>query len=366
MTDAPNQEPDRSRLVCLPLDDKLDAIQRIYIRHPDIDHAWKVLKYNILHSVRRSEAPAGYIIGHSRCGKSETAKRWIYQTCGRRPVPGEPYQLISGNGKTIVYADLTNGSTPLIATTEILKKLFADITIKQLSETTAAARLIKQFEWHGVDQFIIDEGQMMFVNKGAAGISKFASWIVSIENARMFGTVILGDTRLKKIFAQVDAVQKRKKGFASLKPFSFASPYDEAFFESFVVEFERMLPFLRTPITNGTGRCTPLMLLMIYFATRGTPGLLALLCEQAAVEADDRLGGGNVESLEMEDFVAAFDFLSKNDDLMKGVNPFAVDDRRAIPSFHLTPPETEDDSQADAQKAPRPRSKAGGRILAKS
>jgi hypothetical protein len=62
MTDALNQEPDMSRLVCSPLNDKLDALQRIYI---------------LQHSVRPSEAPAGYIIGHSRCGKSETAKRWI-------------------------------------------------------------------------------------------------------------------------------------------------------------------------------------------------------------------------------------------------------------------------------------------------
>jgi hypothetical protein len=366
MTNGLNQNPDKSHLICLPLDDKLDAIQRIYIRHADIDHAWKVLKYNLLHSVRRSEASCGYIIGHSRCGKSETAKRWIYQNCGRRPEKGEPYQLIEGNGKRIVYADLTNGSTPFIATCQILKKLFNDITIKTLSESTAAGRLIEQFRLSKIDQFIIDEGQKMFVKKGPGAISKFASWLVTLENARLFGTVVLGDTRLKDLFPEDDALNERKTGLASLRPFPFATSIDEEDYEGFVVEFERMLPFLKTPITNGTGRCTPLMLLMIYFATRGTPGALSKLCEIATVEADERLGGKNVESLEMADFVAAFDFLLKNDPRMNKVNPFRVDDRRKIPTFPLTPPETEDDFEADAQKARRPRSKVGGRILAKS
>jgi hypothetical protein len=372
MTNALHQQPDKSRLICLPLNDKLDAIQRIYIRHPDIDHAWKVLKYNLLHSVRRSEAACGYIVGHSRCGKSETAKRWIYQTCGRRPEAGkpgkpyQPYQLIEGNGKTIVYADLTNGSTPFIATCQMLKKLFNDITTTTLSETTAAARLIEQFRLAKVDQFIIDEGQKMFVKKGAAAITKFASWLVTIENARLFGTVVMGDMRLKDLFPQDDAINERKTGLALLRPFPFATPSDEEDYEGFVVEFERMLPFNKTPITNGTGRCTPLMLLMIYFATRGPPGALSKLCEAATVEAYERLGGKNVESLEMADFIAAFDFLSKNDPRMKGVNPFTVDDRRKIPSFPLTPTEKEADSEADTPEAPRRRSKVGGRILAKS
>jgi hypothetical protein len=108
------------------------------------------------------------------------------------------------------------------------------------------------------------------------------------------------------------------------------------------------------------------MLLMIYFATRGPPGALSKLCEAATVEAYERLGGKNVESLEMADFIAAFDFLSKNDPRMKGVNPFTVDDRRKIPSFPLTPTEKEADSEADTPEAPRRRSKVGGRILAKS
>lgn len=370
MTDVYRPMPDKSRLVCLPLYDKLDVEQQIYVRHDDIDHAWKVLKHNLQHSVRRSEAACGYIIGHSRCGKSETVKRWIYQTCGKRPEKGEPYQLIEGNGKRIVYADLTNGSTPFIATRQILTKLFNDITVKQLSESTAAGRLIDQFGFHKIDQFIIDEGQKMFVKKGPGAITKFASWLVTIENARLFGTVVVGDTRLKYLFGQDDAVNQRKAGLALLRPFPFATPYDEVDFEGFVVEFERMLPFDKTPITNGTGRCTPLMLLMIYFATRGTPGALSKLCEGATVEADERLGGANVESLEMTDFVAAFDFLLKNDPRMKKVNPFKVDDRRMIPKFPLTPSEDEDDedddSEPNARGAHRPRSKVGGRILEKS
>ena len=100
---------------------------------------------------------------------------------------------------------------------------------------------------------------------------------------------------------------------------------------------------------------------------------LSKLCEIATVEAYERLGGKNVESLEMADFVAAFDFLLKNDPRMKGVNPFKVDDRRKIPTFPLTPPETEDDSDENARKARSPRRKArsprstvGGLILAKS
>jgi hypothetical protein len=68
----------------------------------------------------------------------------------------------------------------------------------------------------------------------------------------------------------------------------------------------------------------------------------------------------------MVDFVAAFDFLWKNDPRMNKVNPFSVDDRRKIPTFPLKPSDTEEAPEKSAQKARNPRSKVGGRILAKS
>jgi hypothetical protein len=366
MTDTQNQEQDKSHLLHLPIEKKIDLVQQIYIRSEDIDHAWEVLNYNMRYAVRRGEASTSYIIGYSRCSKTESAKRWIKHVCGKRPVKGGAYQMIEGNGKRVVYADLTNGSTPFIATCQILKKLFNDITVNKLTETTAAERLVEQFIFHGVDQFIIDEGQRMFVNKGPAAIAKFAAWLVSIENARSFGTVVMGDTRLFELFEGDDAANQRKTGLAYLEPFPFVTPEDELTFEGFVVEFERMLPLLKTPITNGTGRCTPLMLLMLYFATRGVRGAFAKLCERALHEADIRLGGKNVDAVQMEDFSTAFNFLLKNDPLMMGVNPFKIDDRRKLPSFPLAPGKTNGAPASQASSARRTRSKTGGRILAKS
>jgi len=364
MTDVPKTESDKSSVLHLSIDKKIDLVQQIYLRHGDIDHAWKVLQHNMRFSVRRSEAATGYIIGDPRCGKSETAKRWIQKTCGKRPLKGMQYQLIEGNGKRIVYADLTNGSTPFIATCEILDKLFTDITVKRLSESTAAGRLIDQFGFHGIDQLIIDEGQKMFRGKGPGAASKLASWLVAIENARLFGTVVLGDTRLLDLFDEDDAVNQRKAGLALLKPFPFATADDEADFEDFVVEFERMLPVVRTPITEGTERCSPLMLLAIYYSTRGTPGALSKICEVALEAADERLGGKNVDSLEKADFIQAFDFLLKHDPRMKGVNPFKVHDRRSIPTLPFSSKDAGFTTNTDGRR--RTRSRIGGRILAKS
>jgi hypothetical protein len=351
----------------LPLEKKLDIIQQIYVAYEGIVDAWTVLETTLKRGIRRSEAATGCIIGDPRCGKSETVKRFIEKMCGVRPIKGKPYQLIEGNGLRIVYADLTNGATPLTATQMILRDLFKDIMAMSLKEGTASPRLVEMFILHKIDMFIIDEAQQTFNGHGPGAALKLGKWLLTLENARSFTTVLVGDTRLNDLFVQVPAAAKRKGGVARLKPFSFSSASQKKEFGKFIAEFVRNLPFLKTCLADEKGNCDPAILFKLYFATRGVPGVVSILTESATEAAFRRSNGAIPEELELRDFKAGFDYLLKNDPLMKNCNPFAVANEKEIPTIPLTPEAAEEERLAalGGRRASNRGSKSsvGGRIL---
>jgi len=355
---------ERKKLYDLPLDGKLGVIQRIYIRTNDISRARYVFE-DIMHRGKRlRECKTGWVIGESRCGKSETAKRVISEYTGANFLAGEPYQLIEGNGYRIVFADLTNGATPLVASQAILTELFSDSKALRMKATQAAGRIIEVFREQEIDLFVIDETQQMFRGHGPWGAVVLGNWLLGLQNSNVVPMVCIGAPELREVFLQVKPIRDRKGPEANLDPFPFATEVDRGIFGEFVAAFERDLPFPKTCLTAGTGKCSGKRLLEIYFATRGTRGVLANLAEQATKEAF--LREPNPATLELDDFIKAFDVLLKHDERMRGINPFAVRDVKDIPTIPYTAKEAEDDRLEALFGKPRRRktSKAnpGGRI----
>jgi AAA domain len=356
-----------------PLRKKLDVIGSIFIRHDDIHRAWSVLDRTYHFGFRLNESSTGYIYGHSRCGKTETAHRFIQSLTGKRPERGVVYdsigrirgpvcQLIDGKGVKIVYLDLTNGTLPLAACKEILK-VFKDVKPNQrMKQPEATARVIETLGLHQVDMLIVDESQQAFRGHGIYAPDALGEWLLPMENAKVFKIVLVGSPELKRLFKEVLAARARHGGLAYLKPFNFKTEEDKLFYGAFVRHFERDLPFDSTCLSENGDKVSERRLFDTYFATRGAPGDLSLLCEASTISAFERSGSEAPNSLILADFAAGFDYLYHYDERMKGVNPFATTDRKSIPTIPLSWEDEERESFEHAQTPPRRRRTKGGRI----
>jgi hypothetical protein len=356
----------REELIGLPLDLKLNVTQQIFIRHAGVIRASEVFEKTVLHGLRLREAATGYIIGESRCGKSETAKRGIQKLTGRKPAEQMRYQLIEGNGKKVIYADMTNGATPLEATRHIVEHIFNDVLAHKVKEHNASNRLIDWFQQNEIDLFVIDEGQQLFNGHGPLAATKMGRWLLALENAASFRTIVIGDPHLYGLFDAVPALLERKSGIAHLEPFSFATDIDKAVLGKFLLEFERCLPVRETCLSNQDEAVSPRRLLDVYFASRGAPGGISKLCEGTLVAAYARTNGAIPEKLELVDFIAAFDLLYGADPRMLGVNPFKAASEKDIPTIPYTPDDANRERLSRLGKRRSRRSNApiaGGRIL---
>jgi AAA domain len=351
---------------------KLDVIGSIFIRHDDINRAWAVLDRTYRFGFRLNESSTGYIYGHSRCGKTEVAHRFIQSLTGKRPARGAVYdslgrirgpvcQLIEGNGVKVVYLDLTNGALPLAACQEILG-VFKDVKpIQRMKQPEATARVIETLGFHKVDILIVDESQQAFRGRGIYAPDALGEWLLPMENAKAFKIVLVGSPELKRLFQEVLAARERHGGLAYLKPFNFKTKEDKLVFGGFVRKFVRELPFDSTCLLENGDKVSERRLFDTYFTTRGVQGALPKLCEATTISAFERSGSEAPKSLILEDFIAGFDYLFHDDVRMKGVNPFATTDRKSIPTIPLSWEDEEREIEKAQTHARRGRM-TGGRI----
>jgi hypothetical protein len=326
----------------LPLDRRLNRVQRIYVRNDAIKEAWGVLNHSHDYSLRLRETEACYIIGNSRCGKSETVKRFIHERTGKHVIEDQFIQIIEGKDKhgketKIFYADMTNGATPLVATQEIVGEIFGDLKAGRLKEAQAAPRLAKWFKDEGVKMFIIDEAQQLFNGQGPDGPLKLAKWLLALENSRSFAICLVGAPELQLLLKHMNAANERKGAIGRLAPFDFKTAEDKRGFRKFVELFAVDLPFLSSCILDENGHCNDSMLFALFYATRGRPGALAKLSEHATIKAfEDPKTKGSPVALELEHYAAAFDLLLKYDHRMNKKNPFRVKDTKSLPAIDLS------------------------------
>ena len=345
------------------LQQKLDAIASIFIRHDDILDGWEVLERSYYLGFRVNEASTGYVYGHSRCGKTELAHRFIKELTGKRPIRGPVCQFVEGNGLRIVYLDLTNGSAPLPATMMLLR-LFRDIKANtRLGQPEATARLIDNLLQHRPDMLFVDEAQQAFRGDGTYSVNSLGDWLLPLENARACRLALIGSPKLKRLFQKVEAARERHGGIAHLRPFSFQTEMDELILCGFLRKFVEKLPFEKTCIVDDNGTVDKRRAFDIYYTSRGVQGGISKLFESTTCAAFRRAAGAVPTTLELSDFISGFDFLYRHDERMDGVNPFSVADRKLIPTIPLTPDE-EDPEEPRRTPGSSRRSKPGSRIHA--
>ena len=317
---GPEVEPTKAEMAQWDIDRRLKRIQQIYLLHPGAKRVMQQLDFAWEHGMRLRETSTAFIMGNSRCGKTETLKQFIRRKTGK-PFPndvGTTSMFIEGKNSRIVFLDCTNGATPLQASISVLKNLF-QFHLK-ITENQASEKLIHHFGMNEVDMFIIDEGQKM-IGTGAASNS-FANWILSMENARKFRIVVAGGPELKQLMDSHPTIRDRKDSFVHLEPFAHRSAADRTRFRAFLRNFDLKMPFLSTPLVD------PTLDDAIYYATRGRPGTLAKLLEKATMFAFER---AMPKVLGKEHLSRAFALSFSQESRMFGVNPF--EHKGALPTI---------------------------------
>ena len=317
----------------------LRQIADIYVSHAGTDAAFRALNHSFECGRRLGETSTGYILGHPRCGKTETIKRFILEKTGidsdlARGIRSQdpdgagsvahalPARLFEGNGVRIVYADMTNGVTPRLASQQILEQVFGYLKARSVTEATASVELIRHLVDHKIDMLIMDEAQQLFRGHGASGREKLASWLLSLENSAASSMVVVGSPSLREFLDNDPAANLRKGFVGELEPFMFTTDDEVLRFYNFLKAFVSALPMPIRGLQLGNGKIPTKHLEAIYFATRGRPGSLAKLFEEATYMAFDRNNGHAPSSYVMSDLELAFDASVLTDTQMKRVNPF--------------------------------------------
>jgi hypothetical protein len=171
--------------------------------------------------------------------------------------------------------------------------------------------------------FIVDEAQQMFNGHGPGAAEKLGKWLLPLENAAAFSTVLVGAQELEMLHKTVQAANLRKGAFAKLKPYEFRTPMQKAQFRRFLRQFAEQLPFSSSCFFDENKKLIDDLLTPMYYATRGRRGEVAKLFEQATYFAFKNEESGDCpERLTVEHIATAFDMSLLNDHRMKNVNPF--------------------------------------------
>jgi len=310
------------------IDARLNCIQQTYIKHPQVVRIRTQLELHWKYGLRLRESTTSLIVGHSRCGKSETLKRFVKEKTGKRvPSTSEgTAQLIEGNGHRIVYLDTMNGATPLQASQTIADQIFTNGL--KFSETQASQKVIDLFTQHDVDLLVIDEGQKMTGADGIGAASdKFVNWLISMENSRKFRIIVAGGPGLQMTIDHHPMLRDRKDAVQLLQPFAHATDRDVSAFGNFLRQFEKHMPFLSTPLSD------PALQDAFFYASRGRPGKLAKFLEKATQIAFLRNKEKPVPHLTAKHLAEAFEIALLGETQMLGVNPF--DHSGSLPTIPL-------------------------------
>jgi hypothetical protein len=311
------------------LDEKLEAIQQIFVQHTKAQEAREMLQLSLRFARRAREISSTYLIGWSRCGKSEIIKRLLQEQTGIS-VSKDRVQLLQGKGKRYLYADLTGGATPRTLARKINDTIFNDRKSLSLGEDEGTDALIDNLNDHNVDGFFMDEAQNLADDK--KGIKKLGRFILSAENHCNAPLFIVGAPSLLDTRRAIEATRQRSGGLKKLEPFGFVGGQKD-FLSAFVAAFSEQLPFPSNWFSQNEDDHD--MLRATFYAQRGRPGRHSLLVEAATVHAFIRTGGAEPEELTKEDIAAGFDRVFLDEDAMLGLNPFRKEDYKKLPAFPL-------------------------------
>lgn len=339
-----------------PLKQAQDQIGSIFVRHGGVNDAWRVLDWTYRFGFRLNESQPGYIHGDSRCGKTETAHRWIKHMTGKRPIRGSQLvngkeevlacQEIEGRGIKVLYLDLTNGASPLEVCKAILKMYGYPKPMERMKQTQATTKAIGIMIARCVDVVIVDEAQQAFKGGGEQAAQAMAEWLLPMANAKSFKLIFIGARNLDKIF-RVQSAQARHYGIALLEAFSVNTKVNKGLWAAFLEKFFEKVPFNTADLRVDGDKKKPFTerhVFNFYFATRGAPGELSKFVETAPISAFERNDGVLPGNLLAVDFADAFDFLWRNDKRMQGANPFTIEDIHDIPAIPLTSQANADDN----------------------
>ncbi|MBJ6986264.1 MULTISPECIES: ATP-binding protein [unclassified Devosia] len=331
-------------------------IQRIFVAHANNLTATLALEDAYDNAIRMRESSPAFLVGDSRCGKSELIKRFMSAKTSQ-PVPDVPFgcSKILGSPARAVYLNCQNGATPRQACNTMLEELFKHwLSARGPSQQEASLLLMKHFQREKIDMLVIDEAQKMYDGQSPKDL---VNWIVSMRDAGFFRIFVTGDRSLLELIDTHKVLRDSKHSLVELRPLGYQTEKQKGQFAAFLKKFDEEMPFVSTPLADeGLEEA-------FFFATRGRPGVLANLLEGATVEAFRRLtdDDGNLKemprTMTVGDLARAFKIKMATETRMLKINPFTHSG--PFPSYPKTlEGELDELQRALAAKAARGRQRA--------
>jgi hypothetical protein len=290
--------------------------------------------------------------------REEHGPHVFFDTATRKPLPlhtSEILALMESKEYIRPGGDTPSSEAPT-ELDEVGRQYLRLKPLQRMKQPEATARVIEVLSFHEVDMLIVDEAQQAFRGRGENAPHALGEWLLPMENAKAFKIVLVGSPELKKLFEKVLAARARHGGLAYLKPFDFKTEVDKRLSGAFVEQFHSHLPFDSTCLCDDKHKVIERRLFDVYFATRGVQGEFPKLCESAAISGFERCGRVP-NRLTLADFAAGFEYLYHDDKRMKGVNPFATEDLRNIPTIPLSLKDAEDAEDAERESVEQPRTR---------
>jgi Cdc6-like AAA superfamily ATPase len=311
----------------MPIDQRKELVERIYIRFPKITDLLAKMKHCLEFSRISAEPECMVIKGPLGSGKTTLVKAFARNYL--RQVIEE---------KTIVPVLLVRIPVPASVKSlveEILKAL-GDKAYNKGSSTNQTIRIrdyINDCETHLI---IFDEFQHFIDRDSLKVLRTLSDWLKNLIDATKTPIIVVGMPSCDAVLDEAENEQLRRR-FSTrecLEPFGWSNAEKRKEFRSFLTQLDEQLPLLECSHLANLNTA-----LLIHRATGGTIAYIMKLVRRAASLALDE----GVEKLDLELLAQAYEeLLSKNKPEMP--NPFEINDRerkrkrkkRASPSRRTT------------------------------
>ena len=269
----PKSKNDRKKYKKMPLEDRVQMVEHLYIHFPRNDKAIKTIREHHAHAKFANE-PEGLLI-QGECGAGKTTIVKLYMEDYPRTYTQENTQV------PVLYAKVPVPATCKNLATKILTAI-GDPAAERGTQVSQTLRIKRYMEACNVELLILDEFQH-FQDRDSSKVLKTASdWLKVLMDETGVPIVLAGLPYSHTIldYHGNEQLQRRFATRIELEPFAYGTSQQRQDFRRFLNVIDDKLP-----LAEKSNLADPAIALCIYEATQGVVARVMKLVRRATVIA---------------------------------------------------------------------------------